>query len=176
MNETNQTPEAIQKLSLYTSVKNSFEDAYDCAYLEISPRQAQALLDLIDHVVKFRKTLSGLWLTNVFFAVTVGLGEALPEFRMLQIPFADDSDRVGPDVTMVALPPGFDPESVSAEAELRVECHEVEVDQHGVRFTALSKYGDSEFTTEDLPVALLKTIADGNDLGLPVAKLESPSE
>ncbi|MEO6244428.1 MAG: hypothetical protein ABIQ12_03250 [Opitutaceae bacterium] len=158
------------KLALHTTTPNEWSEAPDYAYLEISVRQAEALLQLMSATQEFRSNAERSRLIDPGYDISVGAGERLPDFRLIRIPFADgqEPDRDRP---IVLLPEEFDPENVRDDAEHRVECHRVEVGRDRVRLTALRRHGDDRFVTTDLDGKLLQTMANDFPTDLPVAVL-----
>jgi hypothetical protein len=66
-------------------------------------------------------------------------------------------------------------ENITTENEHRVECHRIEVNQDGVRFTAVLRHGSDRLTTVQLDLELIQTIAAGRSPRLPTAKLTTPT-
>lgn len=156
------------KLGLHTTVNNEWSDAPGYAYLEIGAEEARAILDLTGLTGVFREQAHRAGLICPLYAVSFGVGDKIPRFCLIEIPFEDtepDSDR-----PVVRLPADFNGET-AAGREHRVECHRIHVDTERVWFTALLRKGSDEFTTADLSADLLRAIAEGRDCGLPLAAL-----
>ena len=156
------------KLALHTATANEWYEAPDYAYLEISPVQARAMLDLLRATNNFCTQVARAGLLNRSLAISVGTGEMIPNFRMIWIPLQDGHE---PDAarTAVELPEAFDPDCVGEANEHRVECHRIELGDERGRFTALLKHGSDEFTTADLDRATLEAIAQERATGIPLA-------
>ena len=163
---TDSVPHSL-KLALHTTTANEWSEAPDYAYLEISPVQARAMLDLLRVTNAFRTDAARAGLLNRFFAISVGTGEMIPNFQMIWIPLRDGQEPDGIR-TAVELPEAFDPEYVGADNEHRVECHRIELGDERVRFTALLKHGSDQFTTANLDRATLEAIAEGRATEIPV--------
>ncbi len=158
------------KLALHTTTNNEFSDAPDCAYVEISAAEAEALIDLIGVTQRFGRTTAASGLIERCYDVSLGLGRRLPTFRVLHLPFADD-EAPEQERPVVLLPEDFDPEALGEHAEHRVECHRIEVGENTVRFSALSKHGDDRFLTTSLSRELLDLIAHDYPTKLPSVRL-----
>lgn len=158
------------KLALHATTPNEWSEAPDYAYLEISVPQARALVYLMSLAQQFRGQMARSGLVDPCYDISLGLGERLPNFRLIRIPFAEgeEPDRDRP---VVILPEEFAPESIGEEAEHRVECHRIEVGRETVRFSALRKQGDDRFLTTELRGQLLQWIANDYPTDLPVARL-----
>ena len=158
------------KLALHTTTPNEWSEAPDYAYLEISVPQARALVYLLSLTQQFRRETARIGLVDPGYDISLGLGERLPNFRLMRIPFAEgeEPDR---DRQVMLLPEEFESESIGEEAEHRVECHRVEVGTETVRFSALLKKGDDRFLTTELGGKLLQLIANDYPTDLPVARL-----
>lgn len=158
------------KLALHTTTTNEWSEALDYAYLEISVPQARAIVYLMSLTQQFRRQMARSGLVDPCYDISLGLGERLPIFRLIPIPFADGQEPQR-DRPIMRLPDEFDPERMSAGAEHRVECHRIDVGREQVRFSALLKRGDGRFVTTGLGEALLQTIANDYPAGLPEAVL-----
>lgn len=144
--------------------------APETAYVAIDPNQAQAILDLLDLTAGFRGQAHAAGLLDPLFSISAGIGERIPDFRLVRIPFADD--EVSDERPGVLLPDEFSPDNVPEGDECRVECHRIELSPDRVRFTALAKRGSLRFTTADLDVKLLHAIALDREIPLPMARLK----
>jgi hypothetical protein len=158
------------KLALHTTTTNEWSEAPDYAYLEISVPQARALVYLMSLTQQFRGQMDRSGLVDPCYDISLGLGQRLPNFRLIPIPFADEQEPQR-DRPIVRLPEEFDPEQSAVGAEHRVECHRIEVGREQVRFSALLKRGDGRFITTSLGEALLQTIANDYPTDLPEAVL-----
>ena len=161
------------KLALLTSCNNGWSEAPSTAFLEITPAGAAAILSLMDRATAFRAAADEARLADRFFAVSVGAGPLIPDFRLMTIPVEEgpDSDR-----PVLVLPADFEPDSICPEDEWRVECHRIELDEGDARFTALLRHGSDELTTAELTRDVLRAIAENRDPGLPAGVLEADSE
>ena len=171
MNTITTAAAAPRKLALYTTANDEWFDARHSAYLEIDAEQARAIIDLLVMTTRFRDEADRAGLLDRHYSVTGGTGELIPGFRLLQIPFVDDT-QLDAERPVVRLPDDFCADTVPAEHECRVECHRIEIAHGHVRFTALAKYGDHRFTTADLDLRLLQAIAEDRDDKLACAGLK----
>jgi hypothetical protein len=159
------------KLALHTTTPNEWSEAPDYAYLEVTPAHARALLHVIWETRELRRRLSSSGHIEPGYGILLGLGERLPRFELISIPF-DEAQEPDRDRPVVELPESYEP--ASAVDEHRVECHRVEVGCDWVRFTALLRRGDDRFLTTDLSETLLQAIANEFPSGLPAANLMGP--
>ena len=160
------------KLALHTTCDNEWAETPDYAYLEISPVQARAIIYLMSLTQQFCGRAAKTGLVDPFYAVSLGLGERLPNFRLVRIPFGPDQEP-NRDRPVVTLPEEFTAESVSETNEHRLECHRIEIGRGEVRFTALLKRGSDRFITTGMEETLLQMIANEYPTGLPEAVLAS---
>ncbi len=140
--------------------------------LEIDADQARAIIDLLVMATEFRAAAGRAGLLSLHYSVTAGTSERVSDFRLVRIPFVETIPFNG-DQPVVRLPNDFSPYTLPGDDEWRVECHRIEIEPSNVRFTALAKHGDRLFTTVDLELRLLQTIAESHDDGLPHAELTS---
>lgn len=158
------------KLYLAVSSNEVESSAPDGAYLEVASEGAVALLKLMQLVDGFRMALAAEGLASQHFGISVGSGDRIPAFRLLDI----GEEVSGDDV--VVLDDEFDADSVDESAERRVECHRVEIGDGEVRFSALDKHGAARYTTADLSKVALDAIAAGGDPGYPRVNVEAMAE
>ncbi|MDP3071118.1 MAG: hypothetical protein Q8N18_12580 [Opitutaceae bacterium] len=173
MNVIAASAQSSLKLAVHATTPNEFSEAPDYAYLEITHLQARALVYLMSLTQQFRGQMARSGLVDPCYDISLGLGERLPNFRLIQIPFGEDQEPQR-DRPIVLLPEEFDPESVGENAEHRVECHRIEVGREQVRFSALLRRGDDRFVTTDLNEKLLQEIANQYPTDLPLAALAAP--
>ena len=173
MNVIAASAQSSLKLAVHATTPNEFCEAPDYAYLEISHLQARALVYLMSPTQQFRGQMARSGLVDPCDDMSLGLGERLPNFRLIRIPFGDEQ---GPqrDRPIVQLPEEFDPEIVGEGAEQRVECHRIELGREQVRFSALLRRGDDRFVTTDLTEKLLQSMANDYPTDLPIAGLAGP--
>ncbi|MEY2879094.1 MAG: hypothetical protein RLZZ15_1474, partial [Verrucomicrobiota bacterium] len=89
MNTVTASAMSALKLALHTTTPNEWSEAPDYAYLEISVPQARDLVYLMSLVQQFRDETARFGLVDPGYDIGLGLGERLPSFRLIRIPFAE---------------------------------------------------------------------------------------
>ncbi len=128
--------------------------------IELSKETAQSLLDAHREVRAFvdsKATDHGLskWLNPSFGWVGVG-----PSFLASDGPGVDEMVEMlgGKDFLTIENGRTFAAESAD-EADFRTECNRVEFAEESIRFTAMAKHGNEEYSTGSIPLFAIKLAA-----------------